>query len=122
MIVDGNYVVSTGHNLNKSHPLQATYNQRTKHYQCHNRMHAEMAALVASRRHNLVGAEIFIFRENFVGELAMCRPCSACQAALFDAGIRDVYYTSETGMHFEKWTRNPFNGEKTGWVKPGRSG
>lgn len=120
VIVDGNYIVATGYNVEKSHPMQAAYNRKTKYYKCNDKMHAEMSALVNSKRYDLSGTDVFIFREDFNGNLAMCRPCSACSAALYDAGVRNIYYTSDTGMHFEKWMKNPFNGQKTGWVKSTR--
>ena len=105
VLVDGNYIVSKGANLSTSHPMQFRYNQRNQrdwHDGNKHNCHAEMNALIKSKRYDLTNCEIFVARFDRVGNLAMCRPCPACQGALADAGISRVIYTSPQGIVKEK--------------------
>jgi deoxycytidylate deaminase len=101
-IVNGNYVVSEGHNKRKTHTFQHTHNMRTLYLAPHPNLHAEIDALIYSRYNDLSGCEIFVYREMADGTLGNCRPCRACMSALKDAGIKHVYYTTEQGYHYER--------------------
>lgn len=97
-------VLAVGCNKQKSHPLQAAYNERREldtpdipHW-----IHAEIDALVKARHVNLSGGSIFVYRETRRGELAMSRPCGACMTALRDAGIRRIFYTTSHGFALEE--------------------
>jgi len=69
----------------------------------HHKLHAEMAALIKTNE-DLNGASIYVFRRNKAGELANCRPCPACTAALLQRGVRHVHYTTATGVAYEDWS------------------
>ena len=97
-------VAAVGTNKQKSHTRQAKYDvhrnmdaEDVPHW-----THAEMDALIKAKRQNLQDASIYVYRENKKNELAMCRPCKACMAALTDAGIKKIFYTTEYGLVFEE--------------------
>lgn len=98
VIVDGNYVVAKASNQATSHPRQFHANNRAGRLAPAHACHAEIHALVRSKDYDLTGCEIFVARFNRNGNLAMCRPCPACEGALQDAGIQSVTYTTESGI------------------------
>lgn len=101
VIVKGNYVISGGVNQRKTHVVQHMYNVLSAYYAPTPNIHAEVDALIKSKNHDLTGAEVYVYREHMDGELASCRPCTACMRALKDAGVQHIYYTSGTGFHYE---------------------
>lgn len=58
-------------------------------------LHAEIAALINARS-SVKGASIFVARKHE----RLAKPCSACMAALKEAGIKTVWYTTNTGISF----------------------
>lgn len=103
-IVKGNYLVATGYNQQKSHPLQAELNNKHRDWESPNHyLHAEVHALIQSGRDDLEGADIYVFRRDRNKELAASRPCAVCLAALKAAGIARMYYTTtEEGYVYEE--------------------
>jgi deoxycytidylate deaminase len=103
-IVKRGNVISTGVNMVKSHPFQKKYNElRNFNVEIHHNLHAEMAALLRAGDENLKGAVVYVYRNDKGNRTAMCRPCPACQAALYDRGVREVRYTTEIGFAHEEW-------------------
>lgn len=105
VIVHGNKIISTGFNKEKTHPLQQHYNKfrNFKGYH-HDHLHAEIDAIVSTPR--LVekkNLQIFIYRENKRGGLALCRPCAGCMKALKDYGINKIHYTTNHGYATEEF-------------------
>jgi deoxycytidylate deaminase len=64
-------------------------------------LHAELSALLAKRFEDIVGANIWVYRETVDGIPAKARPCKICMAALAEAGISKVYYSV---AEFPYWT------------------
>lgn len=56
-------------------------------------LHAELAAIISART-NLVGSTLLVARTN--GRLA--KPCECCMAAIKEAGIKCVWFTTEKGL------------------------
>lgn len=102
VIVKGNFVVSEGYNRLKTHTFQHRSNTVSGYLAPVPNIHAEIDALIRSGRHDLTGAEVFVYREFVDGELANCRPCKSCMDALRKAGVKHIYYTTESGYHYEK--------------------
>lgn len=98
VVVSGNRLLSTGRNSVKAHTAQAYYNRQAGRITCHNSRHAELDAIMRSNRASLKGATIYVGRWQLDGRLGMCRPCSSCCAAIREAGIRKVYYTTPDGV------------------------
>ena len=69
--------------------------------------HAEMSALLRLKRFfpdiHAQDVGILVYRETASGELALARPCPACEKALRDYGITDIYYTGKNSMVYEKY-------------------
>lgn len=96
VIVKGNYMIATGYNQQKSHPLQAKLNNSFRDWESNNHyLHAEVHALIqSSREEDLKGADIYVFRRDRNGDLAASRPCNVCYNAIKAAGIQRIYYTT----------------------------
>ncbi len=88
VITDKDQIQSVGFNKLKTSPA-------SKHRW--NFLHAELSALFRAKFKDLKGCDIYVYRENMNGKVGMARPCSVCMAALKEAGIRKVYYTTESG-------------------------
>lgn len=108
VVVQGGKVISTGFNLNRTHPKQYALNKKHRHYEGDNtygreaaRLHAEQNALLHLDGQDLKKAEIYIYRKSKDGH-GMCRPCGSCMARLRELGISRIYYTSQEGFVFEK--------------------
>jgi len=92
-------VISTACNLeDKTHPVQARWARKAgldpKQY-----LHAEIAALVRCRR---PVDSIVVARVNSEGKLRNSRPCCLCQLGLRDAGIKQMFYSTNEGFICEK--------------------
>lgn len=85
VIVEKNRVVGVGFNQLKTH-------SRSNHP--YKSIHAELSAILNSRRETFEGCSIYIYRENKYGEKACAKPCIYCTHMLRSLGIREVFYTS----------------------------
>lgn len=93
-------LVSKAANLRTSHPLQKLYNDRSGRLAPAHNCHAEINAIIQARD-VLDGCDAYVGRWDRRGNLAMCKPCVACQAALRDVGIKSVTYTTREGIVYE---------------------
>lgn len=68
--------------------------------------HAEMNCIHGVPRDVLSGCSLLVVRVNNEKELRSAKPCFACVNAIYDAGIRKVYYSSYSGeilkLNFEE--------------------
>lgn len=88
-----NRILSIGKNsYTKTSPLQAHYakqvNEDDKIY-----LHAEIDALIRIKEGKPYN--IYIARVDKKGIPALAKPCSICQKAIADAGIKNIYYTKD---------------------------
>jgi len=90
------HVVSVGTNSRKTHPQQAEYAKRLGKKQKAN-LHAEIAALVKAREDV---DTVIVCRLNKNTELRLSKPCPVCKLALDEAGVREVWFSTDKG--FEK--------------------
>jgi deoxycytidylate deaminase len=89
VIVQKNKIVSVGfNNREKTHPKCNTRD---------NKIHAELHAIIGVPAANLKGAHVYVYREYADGRLAMAKPCEFCHAALVEAGVKMVFYTTYGG-------------------------
>ena len=100
-------ILTSGHNTNRTNPTQVKYN-RYRPFHCEScACHAEMSALLRLKRFfpdiHAQDVGILVYRETASGELALARPCPACEKALRDYGITDIYYTGKNSMVYEKY-------------------
>ena len=85
-------IVSTGINQRKTHPMQSRFSKmvnREKHF-----LHAEIAALVKCRKHPHT---MYIGRLKKDDTAGLARPCPVCMAAIKEAGVKVIIYTTEGG-------------------------
>ena len=96
-------VIGIGCNTNKTHPMQAKYNRLRDSDACRtwreHSVHAEIACLNQIRHMDVKWSKVklYIYRLRKDGKFGMCRPCVACMAAIKDIGIKNIYYTSDSG-------------------------
>ncbi len=91
VLYNKNKVVATATNIEtKSHPLQAYFAERVglgeKIY-----LHAEIAALIKCKQEC---DTIVVARVNAQDKLRMAKPCPICELALKEAGVSNIYYTT----------------------------
>ena len=111
VLFSGRKILATGCNLAKGHPMQKKYNKQRyqeNEHEC-GYVHAEMNAIINVlhyARYNSIkfnDLSIFVYREHKDGSYALARPCKACEKALRDLGIRNIYYTGEHSLVYEKY-------------------
>lgn len=99
------WIISTGVNSYKTHPIQKKYNKYRfdiYHIDSTHSLHAEIQALINIPYYiedsEISDCCIYIYRENVKGELANSRPCPSCLNMIKDYGIHKIYYTSDDGF------------------------
>lgn len=98
ILLKNNKIISIGVNKDKkTHPLQASLAERVglreKIY-----LHAEISALVKAKKEC---DTIVVARVNPQGKLRMAKPCPICEMALKQAGITNIYYSTDDGFLHE---------------------
>ncbi len=104
-------VIGMGCNANKTHPKQ-------KYYNCYRlvdesflsleslppKIHAEISCLNSIRNLQIDFSKVklYIYRIRRDQEYGMARPCPGCMAAIQDIGIKNIYYTTDTGYAYER--------------------
>lgn len=90
VIVAGNRLISSGWNINKSHPKQKVY------FNPKREIHAELSALLRCPENLLVGSTLYIVRKDRTVNsrvVLLAKPCPVCYEAIVDAGIEKVVYS-----------------------------
>lgn len=105
--VIGSKVVATGFSQQRTHPMQDYYNRfRDFHGQknINAKLHAEISALAQLERMNIDTSrvDLFIYRKCKSRESGMARPCAACMAAIREYKIKNLFYSSDAGLVYEK--------------------
>lgn len=59
--------------------------------------HAEMAALRRASLNSARGTTIYVARVDKYGVTRLARPCKKCMKNLYEAGVREVVYTTDAG-------------------------
>jgi len=92
VIVRGNKVISVGINNIKTHPrsLHPFFS-----------LHSEMAAILLAKQ-DLIGCEIYVFRQIKDGTTAIAKPCQYCEQMIKEASIKEIHYTVTNGYKSEK--------------------
>ncbi len=82
VVYKGKRVINQGFNkARKTHTM-------SKHP--YSTIHAEVDAIIGVRKHDLVGASIYIHRLLRTGEAGLAKPCRYCMSLLEDVGIEKV--------------------------------
>lgn len=107
-VYQGN-IIGIGCNCNKTHPMQKQYNKyrnlhTTGETEALPKLHAEINC-INSIRHldiNFSKVKLYIYRIRKDQPFGLSRPCPSCMAAIKDLGIRDIYYTTNSGYSYER--------------------
>lgn len=97
-------LIVTGYSTEKTHPLQSRFNRERAFSRdgknCADKAHAEMMALAKLRNMSVKMSEVtfYIVRLCKARPYGLARPCPACQAALREAGVKDIRYTTNQGV------------------------
>ncbi len=114
VIVYKKHIIGMGSNSDKTHPMQAKYNQyrnfnKTKNCIKHS-VHAEIDALnsipyVIGKEVEWSKVKVYIYRicPGRVGGYGLAKPCEACIQALRDIGIKHIYYTGNGSYIYERF-------------------
>jgi deoxycytidylate deaminase len=90
-------VLGTGVNdYSRSHPLAKHFAIVAGESEQKDKVHAELAAVLASGRKNIYS--IFVQRFHNDGTMAIAAPCPTCKAMLKGFGVKIVRYTTEEGI------------------------
>ena len=111
VIFDKHRIYAIGYNQLKSLPMQKEFNpcrgfddDACKHFG-----HAEMIAvhrLIQStydKNINISHLSICIYREHRNGDYALAKPCKACESAIRKLGIKNIYYTGDKSLVYERY-------------------
>lgn len=102
-----NVILAHGYNTNKTNPLQKEYNQYRNldwnGIEPKAKIHAEMACILKIKNLDIDFSKVklYVYREDMNKKLANCRPCKACERAMKDIGIKEIYYTTPNGYRHE---------------------
>lgn len=103
-------VLAIGYNSKKTSPIQKKYNKARIKFDVEasyatNSLHAEIACLTKIKYLDIDFSKVylFIYREHKNGQKALAKPCPACTKYIKDMGIKDVYYTTESGWEHSHW-------------------
>ena len=79
--------VAVGYNQHKTHPLNNCFTQ-----------HAEFNSLLKySNKPQFKNLTMYVARLTRTDRISLSKPCPECQKAIWDAGIRKVFYTDYAG-------------------------
>ena len=100
-------VLAVGFNTTKTHPTQKHFNQFRDVTEIpgagkvNHSLHAEIMCLNALRGGDPEHTKLYIYRQRRDQPHGLARPCRACMAAIREAGIRHIYYTTNDGYASE---------------------
>lgn len=98
-------IIGLGCNSNKTHPVQKYYNQyRIKSESMLPKLHAEINCInqIKNLDINFSKVKLYIYRIRKDQPFGLARPCPSCMAAIRDIGIKDIYYTTNSGYAYER--------------------
>ena len=101
------HILDTSWNTNRTSPLQAYYNQYRGLYGngIIHKCHAEIQLINKLKKLHGIDfskVDIYIYREWKDHKVALARPCNSCYHALYDIGIKNLYYTTYGGYKYEE--------------------
>ena len=108
VVVYKKQILSVGFNSVKTHPIQKIYNK--ERFDCDSTphsLHAEISALIFLKDRKDIdwsNVELYTYRENKAGELALSKPCKSCMALIESLGIKKINYTVNGGYESKNLT------------------
>lgn len=100
-------IIGIGCNCNKTHPTQKFYNKyRNPSEALLPKLHAEISCInqIKHLDINFSKVKLYVYRIRKDQPFGMSRPCPSCLKAISDMGIKHIYYTTNSGIAYEKIT------------------
>jgi tRNA(Arg) A34 adenosine deaminase TadA len=102
VIFKGKRIIAVAHNAVRSNKIPYKFKNFLES------SHAECQAIIKARR-SLKGYDILVIRLNRQGDLMMAKPCEFCQEFIDYVGIRNTFFSINSGEIF-KLTVNSSSG------------
>ena len=106
------FILARAHNTSKTNPTQYYYNRYRAQEKSNimskpPRSHAEIDLFRRIRYLNIdfKHVTVYIYRELKNGQMAIAKPCKACEQCLRDLGIVKICYTDYDGVVEKRYTR-----------------
>lgn len=114
VVVYKKHIIGAASNSDKTHPMQAIYNQYRKFNKTKNgikhSVHAEIAALNSvpypiGKDVDWSKVRVYIYRiaPGLPKGYGVAKPCPGCEQALRDLGIKHIYYTGDNSYVYERY-------------------
>ena len=99
----GRVICTRGNDYCKSHPKQKMFSEQAGLSDQRIKIHAELAALLASRNNRGVSKAhtVLVQRFDSLGNPALAKPCLSCMLALKMFSVKILRYTTSTGIKEE---------------------
>lgn len=98
VLLKRNKIITTAVNLEtKSHPLQAKFAKKAGLWQ-KIYLHSEIHALIKAKED---ADTIVVARVNLQNKLRNSCPCKICSLAIEEAGIQNIYYSTDDGFVYK---------------------
>ena len=97
-------IISSGHNSQKTAPLQKKYNVYRFSEDTIHSVHSELACLkplIGRKDIDFKHVDLYVYRIGKNNTTLLARPCPSCMKLITDLGIRNIYYTTNTGYSHE---------------------
>lgn len=98
------HIISSGCNSQKTAPLQKKYNVYRFAEDTFHSLHAELSCLkplIGRSDIDFKYVDLYVYRINKNGEALLARPCPSCMKLITELGIRNIYYTTNSGYSHE---------------------
>lgn len=98
------HIISSGHNSKKTAPLQKKYNICRFLEDTIHSLHAELAclkSLVGRKDIDFKHVDLYVYRAGHNNTVLIARPCPSCMKLIAELGIKNIYYTTNTGYSHE---------------------
>ena len=101
--VYGHHIISSGYNSSKTAPIQKKYNICRFSEDTIHSLHAELKclkSLIGRKDIDFKHVDLYVYRAGKNTAL-LARPCPSCMKLITELGIRNIYYTTNTGYSHE---------------------
>lgn len=99
----GSVIVHKGNVISAGCNQKFIFEDLTQRYNPEKALHAEVASILKLKNKGILKySQIYVYREDRNGSLAISRPCPGCQRILKSFGLTEIYYTSSEGFHHER--------------------
>ena len=106
--VYGRKIIASAASSQKTSPLQCKYNVfrnfQVNGANCLPKVHAEISLIAKLKKMDGIDykrVSVYVYRICKSRRYALAYPCPACHRALKDLGIRNLYYTTDSGLGYE---------------------